>query len=175
MLRFGSFAQTHAPHGKSVTPLPATSAPNIRDLPPNIRDLRHPKSVTYSPQIHTIESRTSGRASLCAKGRGMLRRFAKWFGLILGAALALLALLLVVLQQPGRDSLAALPRGGGPATTISHQAMHKDGRLIQQYTIEDTALGRIGLVVGCCGCAGGPETAGGPSRRRRCGMLTFFP
>ncbi len=69
----------------------------------------------------------------------MFRRFAKWFGLVLGVALALLALLLVVLQQPGRDSLAALPRGGGPTTKISHQALHKDGRLIQQYTIEDTA------------------------------------
>ncbi len=64
----------------------------------------------------------------------MFRRFAKWFGLVLGAALALLALLLVVLHQPGRDSLAALPRGGGPATATktSHQALHKDGRLIQK-------------------------------------------
>ncbi len=77
----------------------------------------------------------------------MFRRFAKWLGLVLGAALALVALLLVVLQQPGRNSLAALPRGGGPATKISHQALHTDGRLIQQYTIEDSALGRIGLVV----------------------------
>ncbi len=77
----------------------------------------------------------------------MFRRFAKWFGLVLGAALALLAVLLVVLQQPGGDSLAALPHGGGPTTTTSHQALHKDGRLIQQYTIEDSALGRIGLVV----------------------------
>ncbi len=77
----------------------------------------------------------------------MFRRFAKWFGLVLGAAIALLAVLLVVLQQPGSDSLAALPHGGGPTTTTSHQALHKDGRLIQQYTIEDSALGRIGLVV----------------------------
>lgn len=77
----------------------------------------------------------------------MFRRYAKWFGLALGAALALFAVLLVVLQQPGRDSLAALPRGGGPTTTASHQALHEDGRLIQQYTIEDSALGRIGLVV----------------------------
>ncbi len=77
----------------------------------------------------------------------MFRRFAKWFGLVLGAVLALLAVLLVILTQPGRDSLAALPRGGGLTTVSSHQALHKDGRLIQQYTIEDSALGRIGLVV----------------------------
>ena len=77
----------------------------------------------------------------------MFRRTANWFGLILGVALALSALLLVVLQQPWRDSLAALPHGGGPATTMSHQALHKGGRLIQPYTIEDAALGPIGLVV----------------------------
>ena len=77
----------------------------------------------------------------------MFRRFAKWFGLVLGAALALLAVLLVVLQQPGGDSLAALPQGGGSAIVTSHQASRGDGRLIQQHTIEDSALGRIGLVV----------------------------
>ncbi len=78
----------------------------------------------------------------------MFWRFAKWFGLFLGVALALLALLLVAPQQPGRDSLATLPHGAGPATKISHQkAMHKDGRLIQQYTIQDSVLGPIGLVV----------------------------
>ena len=102
------------------------------------------------PLDHSFSlSRAPRRASLCAKGRRMFWRFAKSIGLFLGVALALLALLLVALQQPGRDSLAALPHGAGPATAtkISHQALHKDGRLIQQYTIQDSVLGPIGLVV----------------------------
>ena len=77
----------------------------------------------------------------------MFWRFARLFGLSLGAALALLALLLVALRQPGGDSLAALPQAAGRGIEVSHQAAHEDGRLIQQYTIQDSVLGPIGLVV----------------------------
>lgn len=76
----------------------------------------------------------------------MLRRIAKWFALALGAVV-LLALLLLALRLPGGDPLAALPQGGGSAIATLHQASREDGRLIQRHTIEDSALGRIGLVV----------------------------
>ena len=76
----------------------------------------------------------------------MLRWFLNWFGLAVGAV-ALLAFLLLVLLPPGGDPLAALPQSGGSAIVTSHQASRTDGRLIQQYTIEDSVLGRIGLVV----------------------------
>ena len=77
----------------------------------------------------------------------MLRRFAKWFGLALGAVVLLALLLLLVILPPGGDPLAALPKAGVSAIETSHQVSRGDGRLIQQHTIEDSALGRIGLVV----------------------------
>ncbi len=77
----------------------------------------------------------------------MFRRFAKWCGLVLGVVFALLALLLVALQMASRESFTDLPHGEGLVTATSNHAWQKDGRLIQEYTIEDSALGVIGLVV----------------------------
>lgn len=77
----------------------------------------------------------------------MLRRLAKWLGLCLGVALALLALLLVSLRQPGKDPLAILPQGAWPSSEVSHRGSREDGRLVRQYTMRDAELGAIAFVV----------------------------
>ena len=77
----------------------------------------------------------------------MTRRIAVFFGLSLGAALGLLALLVLVTRPSPGESLAVLMQGRGSATASLQQASREASRLIRLHRIEDPAVGEIGLVV----------------------------